>query len=71
MVLGVLGNCRAGEQRAWLVVSGSECVKVDLSKVELWMPMVDGKPDKEHSEIRHIVATYDPNCGVYRMTREK
>lgn len=69
VVLIALGSVWAGEQRGYLVVTGKECLKVDLSKVELWVPMVDGRPDKAHSEIRHIFATYDPNCGVYRVEK--
>ena len=59
----------ATDQRAWLVVKGNECVHLDTSKVEFWIPMVDGRPDDKHGEIRHIWATYDANCGVYRVEK--
>lgn len=64
----LLGSVGAGEQRAWLVVDGA-CLRLDTRKVELWVPMVDGVPDRKHGELRHVVADYDANCGVYRITR--
>ncbi len=70
IMLGLAAKGEVGEQRAWLVVGRNCGTKIDVSRAELWFPMVDGEPDRKHVVVKGIVVSeYDSHCGVYRVER--